>query len=119
MGNSKIYLEIGDITLSKVKIFFLSIFLNIKQFFQIKSSVIVNTTNSRLSLNTGVLSKAILKAAGDSILNECKLAYPNGIQANQVASTSAGNIQGVTCLFHVPLPYFENTFISASVFIYI
>uniref|UniRef100_A0A671PZY9 Macro domain-containing protein n=1 Tax=Sinocyclocheilus anshuiensis TaxID=1608454 RepID=A0A671PZY9_9TELE len=52
--------------------------------------VIVNSTNKSLDLNTGV-SGAILKAAGQSVVDECKKQAP--LKAGAAVLTSAGALQ--------------------------
>ncbi|XP_067265758.1 protein mono-ADP-ribosyltransferase PARP14-like [Chanodichthys erythropterus] len=52
--------------------------------------VIVNSTNTSLDLNTGV-SGAILKAAGQSVVDECKKQAP--LKAGAAVMTSAGALQ--------------------------
>lgn len=54
------------------------------------ADVIVNSTNKTLDLNTGV-SGAILKAAGQSVVDECKKRAP--LPAGGVLLTSAGDLQ--------------------------
>ncbi|XP_001920559.5 protein mono-ADP-ribosyltransferase PARP14 isoform X7 [Danio rerio] len=54
------------------------------------ADVIVNSTNKTLDLNTGV-SGAILKAAGRSVVDECKKRAP--LPAGGVLLTSAGDLQ--------------------------
>ena len=66
--------------------------------------MIVNST-SNLNLN-GPLSKAILEGAGEFLLTELKVNYPNGISAKKVAVTTAGNIQNVKAIFHITLQPF-------------
>ena len=90
ISNSEIFLELGNILTSKV-------------------DVIVNPTGSHLNLKWGSLSKHILSSAGQIVQTECQLKYPNGIDSDQVAITSAGNISGVTSLFHVTCPAFNNS----------
>ena len=77
--------------------------------FFIKADVIVNTTSPNLMLNCGILSKRILKSAGDEIQSECKNYYPNGIDSQEVAITSAGKIsQLFMYIFHITSNYFES-----------
>ena len=42
------------------------------------------------------------------ILNECKLKYPNGIDSNSIAITTAGKIKDVKYLYHVAPPNYQN-----------
>jgi hypothetical protein len=62
---------------------------------------IVNSTSPNLDLDCGTLSKLILNEAGLSILNECKIIYPNGIKPSEVAVTSAGYLSKFKNIFHV------------------
>ncbi|KAK3589891.1 hypothetical protein CHS0354_015917 [Potamilus streckersoni] len=54
--------------------------------------VIVNSTNKKLELNTGLISKTILKHGGDNIQRECLQQYPNGVNPGQVVVTSGGQL---------------------------
>ncbi|XP_041371316.1 protein mono-ADP-ribosyltransferase PARP15-like [Gigantopelta aegis] len=58
---------------------------------QQKVDVIVNSTNTNLDFAVGI-AKAIIKAGGDSIHQECKDKYPNGIKAGEIAVTGGGNL---------------------------
>ena len=49
---------------------------------------------------------AISQSAGPSIQQECKTLYPNGINENAVAITTAGNINNVNFIFHLVLNHF-------------
>ena len=73
-----------------------------------KVDVIVNPTHSSLKLNWGSLSKTVLAAAGPEIQHECTLNYPNGIDYDQMAETSAGRILGAKRLFHITCPAFAD-----------
>lgn len=70
---------------------------------QIKADVIVNSTLKDLTLSTGQVSKAILRAAGQSLKEECDNKYPNGIKYGQVAVTGG---HGLKCrkIYHGTLP---------------
>jgi poly [ADP-ribose] polymerase 10/14/15 len=89
IADSEITLELGNILDAKV-------------------DVIVNPTSSKLTLNWGSLSKNVLSSAGQVIQNECTLKYPTGIDSDQVAITSAGNLTGIKSLFHITCPPFAN-----------
>ncbi|KAK3600832.1 hypothetical protein CHS0354_014193 [Potamilus streckersoni] len=54
--------------------------------------VIVNSTNQKLDLSIGAVSKAILKYGGDNIQKECLQQYPNGINPGKIVVTSGGNL---------------------------
>ena len=75
----------------------------------------MSTNSYQLKLGSGILSKIIIKAAGDSVINEAKNKYPNGISNNSIAITSAGNIQGVKYLFHAALSNFVNESTASKV----
>ena len=89
IADSEITLELGNILDAKV-------------------DVIVNPTSSKLTLNWGSLSKNVLSSAGLGIQAECTLKYPNGIDSDQVAITSAGNLTRIKSLFHITCPPFAN-----------
>ncbi|CAF0802138.1 unnamed protein product [Brachionus calyciflorus] len=89
IANSAINLEIGSIT-------------------ETQADVIVNTTNTSLSLSSGILSNSILQVAGNAIENECRTNYPNGIKRNSIAITTAGNMQGVSYLFHAAFSHLKD-----------
>ncbi|XP_041369437.1 protein mono-ADP-ribosyltransferase PARP15-like [Gigantopelta aegis] len=59
---------------------------------QQRVDVIVNSTTPNLNLLSGPVTKAIVKVAGDSIQQECKDKYPNGIKAGEIAVTGGGNL---------------------------
>lgn len=68
--------------------------------------MIVNTTNASLKLDSGILSNTVYNSAGVEIGSECKNNYPNGLEMNSIAVTSAGRIVGTKCIFHITLPIF-------------
>lgn len=59
----------------------------------------MNSTNKDLDLNIGTISRQLLKAAGESVQEECWAKYPKGIGLGQVALTSAGDMD-CKALFH-------------------
>ena len=61
----------------------------------------MNTTKPTLDLECGLLSKIVLAKAGQLIQTECKQNYPNGIDTNQVAVTSSGQLRHLKNIFHV------------------
>jgi O-acetyl-ADP-ribose deacetylase (regulator of RNase III) len=63
----------------------------------------VNSVKPNLDLSQGVLSQAILKAAGPGIQAECSNSYPGGLPSGQMVATSGGNMRGVQRIFHVVL----------------
>ena len=74
-----------------------------------QTDVIVNTVTANLDLSLGVISKALLQAAGPQIQTECKSGAQSGhVQPGQLAVvTSAGNMVNVKKLFHVVLPMWD------------
>ncbi|OWF50082.1 Poly [ADP-ribose] polymerase 14 [Mizuhopecten yessoensis] len=57
-----------------------------------QTDVIVNTTSCDLQLQAGAVSSSILRAAGQSIQDECHVGYPAGIQYGNVATTTGGQL---------------------------
>ncbi|KAK3600831.1 hypothetical protein CHS0354_014191, partial [Potamilus streckersoni] len=54
--------------------------------------IIVNSTNEKLNLRIGAISKSIIECGGDTIQRECLQHYPNGISPGQVVVTGGGNL---------------------------
>ena len=75
----------------------------------------MNSTQPNLDLNCGALSKAILKAAGFGIQDECNFKYPNGITVTDVAITSGGDLEYVDNIFHVTSNDYTNDVICVLV----
>ena len=69
--------------------------------------MIFNSTSIDLNLNTGVLSKAILQAAGPNIQNEVSQQSPGGPQGGQYVISSGGNLP-CQCIFHAVLCQWDN-----------
>ena len=81
-----------------------------------KADVLVNSTAPNLALNSGILSKLIFKAAGNSILQEIALLHPNGLSSKyQVAYTSAGKMDNFKFIFHVAVGNYEDPISSKEV----
>lgn len=55
--------------------------------------MIVNSVNKTIDLDKGSLSKAITKAAGSKVAEECRRDYPSGVSEGNVVITSAGNLK--------------------------
>jgi O-acetyl-ADP-ribose deacetylase (regulator of RNase III) len=53
---------------------------------------IANSTSQTLTLNAGNASRAMVTRAGNSIQDECKRKYPNGITFGEIAETGGGNL---------------------------
>ncbi|XP_071090310.1 protein mono-ADP-ribosyltransferase PARP15-like isoform X2 [Haliotis cracherodii] len=68
--------------------------------------VIVNSTLSSLILESGPLSSAIYKAAGDSIQEECRVNYPTGVKTEEIAETSGGLLPSRR-IYHTSLGYWS------------
>ena len=68
----------------------------------------MNNTTKDLTLNTGSISKAILRAAGQTLKEECSQKYPNGIKYGQVAVTGG---HGLKCrnIYHSALPFIHTS----------
>ncbi|GAB1599116.1 hypothetical protein Ahia01_000188800, partial [Argonauta hians] len=69
----------------------------------VKTDVIVNSTNGQLQLDNGSISKSILKAAGPQLQAECSNKYPKGISESTVAITKGYNLK-CNNVFHLALP---------------
>ena len=69
--------------------------------------MIFNSTSIDLNLNTGVLSKAVLEAAGPSIQNEVSQQSPGGPQGGQYVISSGGNLP-CQCIFHAVLRQWDD-----------
>ena len=54
--------------------------------------VIFCTSDKKLDLSKGAVSKSILAAAGAGLQSECQAKYPNGIDFGEVVSTGAHNL---------------------------
>jgi len=55
--------------------------------------VIVNSTNRKLQLNQGFVSRALLQRGGNILQQECDQSAPSGIQHGEVVVTSGGNLR--------------------------
>ncbi|WAR20777.1 PAR14-like protein [Mya arenaria] len=66
--------------------------------------VIVNSSNRKLDMETGVVSKQLLKVAGAELQAECTRKYPKGIHFGKVAKTAAGRMGNCKAIFHGALP---------------
>ncbi|XP_029655897.1 protein mono-ADP-ribosyltransferase PARP14-like [Octopus sinensis] len=71
--------------------------------------VIVNSTNERLQLNDGSISKFILKAAGPQIQDECYQKYPRGISTSEIAVTKGYNLNCKNVIHLALPPWDENS----------
>lgn len=75
----------------------------------------MNSCASSLDFNNGAISKQILDAAGFQIQNEAKKNHPLGIQFNDVAVTSSGNLKNCKRLYHITCPsYDKNSPVSSE-----
>ncbi|XP_041369467.1 macro domain-containing protein mll7730-like [Gigantopelta aegis] len=73
----------------------------------VKVNVIVNSTREDLELNHGEVSSAILASAGNTIQQECKDKYKNGIKLGEIAVTSGGKLH-CDKIYHTVLPNWQN-----------
>ncbi|XP_052234938.1 protein mono-ADP-ribosyltransferase PARP14-like isoform X2 [Dreissena polymorpha] len=73
-----------------------------------KADVLVNSTNQDLDLRLGTISKQLVAAAGEELIQECKQRYPNGISLGKVAVTSAGQLKTSQRIFHGLLPPWDS-----------
>lgn len=68
--------------------------------------MIVNTASKELNLSNGLVSASISKIGGDSIQQECKTKYPDGINFGEIAITGGGNLAcKIVC--HGALPQWD------------
>ncbi|XP_060082610.1 protein mono-ADP-ribosyltransferase PARP14-like [Ylistrum balloti] len=67
-----------------------------------KADVLVNLTNSRLRLNTGMLSRAFLNAAGDDLQVECDT-FAGGLNCGDIAVTEGYSLP-CKMVYHTTLP---------------
>ncbi|XP_067657553.1 protein mono-ADP-ribosyltransferase PARP9-like isoform X2 [Haliotis asinina] len=74
-----------------------------------KTDAIVNSTNTKLKLSEGKLSKSILKAGGPSIQKECSTQYPAGLETGVVGKTGGGSL-ACENIYHVVLPNIWNNY---------
>ena len=77
--------------------------------------VIVVPASKSLNLSKGTLSKAILKAAGQKIQEECfKNSRQSSVQNGDIVITSGGRLQ-CQKMFHVVCPHYKgDVSVSAS-----
>ncbi|KAL3864768.1 hypothetical protein ACJMK2_006424 [Sinanodonta woodiana] len=57
-----------------------------------KVEVIVNTTSKSLDLTNGAVSQSLLTKGGQTLQDECKKKYPNGIKDGDIAVTGGGHL---------------------------
>ncbi len=74
----------------------------------LKCDCIVNSTNTNLTLNSGLISANILKMAGNSIQTELAQNYPQGLNNQLVAISTAGNLKNKKNIFHCCLPAYTD-----------
>ena len=67
----------------------------------------MNSCASSLDFQNGAISKQILDAAGLQIQNEAKRNYPLGLQYNDIAITSPGNLKNCKRFYHVTCPSYN------------
>ncbi|XP_046335597.2 protein mono-ADP-ribosyltransferase PARP14-like [Haliotis rufescens] len=64
-----------------------------KELALVKADVLVNPAQCDLDLNSGAVSRSLLKAAGPKLQEECERKYEEGINLGEVAVTKGGNLQ--------------------------
>lgn len=74
----------------------------------LKCDCIVNSTNTNLTLNSGLISANILKMAGNSIQTELAQNYPQGLKNQLVAISTAGNLKNKKNIFHCCIPAYAD-----------
>ncbi|XP_052083507.1 uncharacterized protein LOC127720795 [Mytilus californianus] len=67
-----------------------------------KVDVLVNSVGALLDLSNGIVSKKLLKIAGNVVQDECNKTYKKGINIGEIAITSPGNMK-CKKIFHVAL----------------
>ncbi|XP_046555389.1 protein mono-ADP-ribosyltransferase PARP14-like [Haliotis rubra] len=72
-----------------------------------KADVIVNSTNEKLELSSGPLTKSLIRFGGSSIQGQCKMLYPHGINEGDVVRTGPGNLRCKE-LYHCCLPKWKS-----------
>jgi len=73
----------------------------------LQADAIVNTTSHSLDLKLGLVSNAILKAAGPDLQKECRDRYPEGIRRMEIAVTTGHKLM-CRYVFHLCLePFVE------------
>ncbi|XP_078312815.1 protein mono-ADP-ribosyltransferase PARP14-like [Crassostrea virginica] len=72
-----------------------------------EADVIVNTASPNLNLRQGAVSNSIVNLGGDTIQQECRAEYPNGINYGEIAITKAGKLDCML-VFHGALPQWDN-----------
>ena len=60
--------------------------------FYIKADVIVSSVSNNLDLMKGRASKALLKAAGEELQEQCRDNYPDGLDNDEIAVLNPGNL---------------------------
>ncbi|CAC5406575.1 unnamed protein product [Mytilus coruscus] len=61
-------------------------------FYNEQTDVVVNSTSQKLHLNDGLVSKALLNAAGDQIQSEISAKYPDGVACGELAISGGHNL---------------------------
>ena len=67
----------------------------------------MNTASPDLTLRQGAVSNSIVNLGGDTIQQECRAEYPNGINYGEIAITKAGKLDCML-VFHGALPQRDN-----------
>lgn len=69
--------------------------------------VIVNSTSKSLDLKDGVASRVLVEKGGDSIQQECRQKYSDGISEGDIAVTGGGSLK-CKQVYHVCLPPWDS-----------
>ncbi|XP_046373440.2 protein mono-ADP-ribosyltransferase PARP14-like isoform X2 [Haliotis rufescens] len=83
------------------------VFFKVGDLAKTEADVIVNTTNEKLDLSAGPLTKSLVGVGGAILQTQCKKLYPHGIKEGEVAKTGPGNLR-CTELYHCCLPEWKS-----------
>ncbi|XP_041378884.1 uncharacterized protein LOC121391262 [Gigantopelta aegis] len=72
--------------------------------------VLVNSTNWKLDLSHGMVSKSILELAGQQVQDECYRFCPKGIESGCVVKTSSGKLRTCKAIFHGALEEYKENY---------
>lgn len=65
----------------------------------------MNSTNGKMDLTGGAVSKALSKAAGPALQDECTKNAP--LPAGETVVTGPGNIRRCQCIIHINCPGYD------------
>ncbi|XP_046564988.1 O-acetyl-ADP-ribose deacetylase-like isoform X3 [Haliotis rubra] len=78
-----------------------------QQITEVADDVIVNSLGRNLDMQTGQLSRCILKAAGKEIGEECRNKCPAGLGVAEIVETSGGKLK-CKAIYHCCLPHWKS-----------